>query len=100
LKSYLKPILGLVCRVYFKMAEEEGSSSKPPRFSGKQEHYQIFNTRYKAYAKMKEFSQAVDCKGADPDLPMAAVNTTATAYTKEEKATIRKNDKAMYNRMA
>ena len=79
------------------MAEEEGSGSKPPRFNGKQEQYQIFNTRFKAFAKMKEFGQAVDCKGVDPDLPTAAVNATGTAYTKEEKLAIRRNDKAMYN---
>jgi hypothetical protein len=79
------------------MAEEEGSGSKPSRFNSKQEQYQIFNTRFKAFAKMKEFGQAVDCKGADPDLPAAAVNATATAYTKEEKIAIRRNYKAMYN---
>jgi hypothetical protein len=46
------------------MTEEEGSGPKPPRFSGKQEQYQSFNTRFKAFAKMKEFEQAVDCKAA------------------------------------
>lgn len=78
------------------MADEEGSGSKPPRFNGKQEQYQIFNTRFKAFAKMKEFGHAVDCKGPDPDLLAAAVNATTIAYTKEEKIAIRRNDKPMY----
>jgi hypothetical protein len=79
------------------MTEEEGSGSKPSRLNGKQEQYQIFNTRFNAFAKMKEFGQAMDCKAVDPDLPTAAVNTTGTAYTAKEKAAIRRNDKAMYN---
>jgi hypothetical protein len=68
------------------MAEEEGSSSKPPKvspkLSGKQEHYQIFNTRCKAFANMKEFSHAVDCKGPDPDLPGTVGIPTTVVYNK------------------
>jgi hypothetical protein len=33
--------------------EEEITSSRPPKFSGKQEYYQIYNTRNKAFSRMK-----------------------------------------------
>jgi hypothetical protein len=49
--------------------EEETTSSRPPKFSGKQEHYQIYNTRNKAYSRMKGCSDAIDWQG--PLLPFS-----------------------------
>ena len=78
--------------------EEEGSSSRPPKFSGKQENYQIFNTRFKAYSRMKGYSGAIDVRGPDPKLPSAGpVAIGNVVYKKDEELAIRNNDKAMYS---
>ena len=67
--------------------EEETTSSRPPKFSGKQEHYQIFNTRYKAYSRMRGCSGAIDVSGPDPKLPTTGpVAPPLVVYTKDELA--------------
>ena len=75
------------------MDTDSTKTIKAPQFSGKQEEFQIWWMRFKAFAMLMKFAQAI---GEQKEASLPDDELEATADTNEKKAARARNLKAMY----
>ena len=75
---------------------EPSKSVSMPTFSRKEEDYELFWPRFKAYADMKGFAESVDWENPDPDLPTKHNEFSIDAdVRKKQEAAVKRNKSAI-----